>query len=559
MNHTGMIFMFLFYGITINGQISVFPTESMYNGLGGINGESIASWEANDRFENDQLFMSGIGDVRNTFPSDYPAASGSWNVMLNSVGEYFLLSGINALGFQNLELKLGIRKSTQAENGTGMQIEYSNDGITWTILGLSLPSGAGTAGWHEVLVTGYIPETVIMLKFTSLNLTEFRLDDIRLSGTIPCDVQIDSISPHSGPPGTEVSVIGSGFSGASQVFFSSVAASSFHIADDGLIHAIVPEGIADGPIQVFSGCISAEAEFFDILTESCQYNGDNLILSELCDPGIQFQTDRYIEFFNPCSHAIDLQGWAVKAIANFTECETWNLSGIINPGEAKSCGYDNAVNGAPHDFTQSTWLGSIPGSCCNSWNGNRRDGAVLYYGSVKVDEVVYENTAVPWFTDACLIRSETICTPSPITSPAEWIVGPTVSLAGVWPSTTGSHTTNCPGTPPQVSIQPMDQVICEGQDFSISVIAEGGTSPYTFSWMQLDVFGTWAELTEGGQIDITSTATESILTVNGLSILSETLQFYCKVYNQGEGCWSASEAAHVKQKPLPLTSSILHY
>jgi hypothetical protein len=61
---------------------------------------------------------------------------------------------------------------------------------------------------------------------------------------------ISSFAPTSGPVGTEVTVSGSGFSGATQVDFNGLAASSFAVDSDSQIRADVPNGATTGPISV---------------------------------------------------------------------------------------------------------------------------------------------------------------------------------------------------------------------------------------------------------------------------------------------------------------------
>jgi hypothetical protein len=59
-----------------------------------------------------------------------------------------------------------------------------------------------------------------------------------------------SFAPMSGLVGTEVTVTGSGFSGATQVDFNGLPASSFAVDSDSQIRADVPNGAASGPISV---------------------------------------------------------------------------------------------------------------------------------------------------------------------------------------------------------------------------------------------------------------------------------------------------------------------
>lgn len=167
-----------------SAQVTIF-TETM--GGGGSNGASIATWENNNYFDNDSFTMSGTGDIRNTsFSStaNYTEASGTWNVMLNSLNEFFLISGVNTSTYSQLTLSFGIRKGTNAENGAGMLIQVSENGNDWTDLVMpALPTGQ--SGWYYRTCTGDIPSVSnLRIRFTSTSTTEFRIDDIKLTGTL---------------------------------------------------------------------------------------------------------------------------------------------------------------------------------------------------------------------------------------------------------------------------------------------------------------------------------------------------------------------------------------
>ncbi|MCB9273799.1 MAG: lamin tail domain-containing protein [Lewinellaceae bacterium] len=170
------------------GQVTLF-SENMYNGTGGSSGDAISVHEANDRFNEDILTYSGTGDMRTTSASSgYTGASGTWNSMLNASGETFIINGVDASSYTNLELTFGIRKSTTAENGSGIVIEYSTTGVGGTyqaLSGITLPTGSGTATWHQRTINTGIPASAsLTIRFRSTSTTEWRLDDIILTGMV---------------------------------------------------------------------------------------------------------------------------------------------------------------------------------------------------------------------------------------------------------------------------------------------------------------------------------------------------------------------------------------
>ncbi|HMO04654.1 MAG TPA: S8 family serine peptidase [Kiritimatiellia bacterium] len=157
-------------------------------GSTGANGDSIATHEANNRFDNDDYTMTGTGDIRNTSTSSgYPGSSGVNNVMLNALGEFFQIAGINSANLTNLTVTFGVRKNTTTENGTNLIVEVSTNGTSWTRISpvtAWLPTGTGTATWY--LRTNAIPDSLaatgMLLRFRSTNTVEWRIDDIILAG-----------------------------------------------------------------------------------------------------------------------------------------------------------------------------------------------------------------------------------------------------------------------------------------------------------------------------------------------------------------------------------------
>jgi kexin len=165
---------------------SVVFAESM--GTSGTSGNSIAVHESNDRFDNDNFTMSGTGDMRNTsVSSGYADASGSFNVMINAVGETFQILGIDVFGRTSMALSFGVRKGTTAEDGAGLIVEASTNGTEWTQVSpvsAWLPTGTGTATWHYR--TNAIPDSLatsnLYVRFRTTNSVEWRIDDLKLTG-----------------------------------------------------------------------------------------------------------------------------------------------------------------------------------------------------------------------------------------------------------------------------------------------------------------------------------------------------------------------------------------
>lgn len=129
---------------------------------------------------------SGTADVRITSASSgYTGASGGGNIFFTgTAGTNFVISGINTSNYSNIQMSFGQLKSTNAASNE-LTVEVSSDGNTWTPLTYTRPTGTGTSN-NYILVTpaGTIPSTAnLSIRFTNTNTTQWRLDDLTLTGT----------------------------------------------------------------------------------------------------------------------------------------------------------------------------------------------------------------------------------------------------------------------------------------------------------------------------------------------------------------------------------------
>lgn len=160
---------------------------------------TIAAHEASNAFDLDALTYSGTGDMRNTAASTgYSGASGLGNAYLNNTTETFIIGGLNINTFcLTLSIDFGIRKNTNAEDGSNLSVDYSTTGSSgpWTAIGSpTLPTGSGTVGWHLVNVTlSSSPGSDIKaIRFIMNGGSEFRIDDVTLTGSgAGCELPIE--------------------------------------------------------------------------------------------------------------------------------------------------------------------------------------------------------------------------------------------------------------------------------------------------------------------------------------------------------------------------------
>lgn len=176
-----LLLSFLFSATLGWGQTVIF-NETVGAGAGGTAIGSFSGWSSTG------LVFSGSGDIRNTnVSSGYTGATGAGNVYLNASGEDFVIDGINASGYSALTFSFGVRKNSNAENGSGLVVEYSTSGVagpfTLFTYASPLPAGAGTVGWYLRTPNNVIPSSVTTIRFRLPAVNDFRIDDIILKGT----------------------------------------------------------------------------------------------------------------------------------------------------------------------------------------------------------------------------------------------------------------------------------------------------------------------------------------------------------------------------------------
>jgi len=176
---------------------------------------------------------------------------------------------------------------------------------------------------------------------------------------------------------------------------------------------------------------------FILLTQSILFS--DIIISELCDPYYNYTAERYIEIYNTGNNAVDLTNWKIKAIGNSVVIFTWELSGIIQAGEALTAGA-NSLN-VIHNFSSAEWAGSN-----STWNGSVGDGAALYNGETLIDNASSHGA----FANQSTIRNTNIGFATTTFNSAEW-TSFAVDYAGQGNSTPSFH--NC--TYPQETLSKM--------------------------------------------------------------------------------------------------------
>ncbi|MFH1219358.1 MAG: endonuclease [Candidatus Eisenbacteria bacterium] len=166
-----------------------------------------------------------------------------------------------------------------------------------------------------------------------------------------------------------------------------------------------------------------------------------ILMSEMCDPRLNYTTDRFIEIYNSGSEAADLTGWTLVAVGNGGDIFTWHLSGLIESGEALVAGDQTTVAVFHVDFPDEAWSSNN-----GLWNGKVGDGAKLLDSAGAVmDYAVVTGTA---FENSDYTRQYGIVSPDTTYTPSEWTSIP-VDLAT--DASPGTHSTTPPIPGPTIT------------------------------------------------------------------------------------------------------------
>jgi len=202
-----------------------------------------------------------------------------------------------------------------------------------------------------------------------------------------------------------------------------------------------------------------------------------VILSELCDPYLNYTTDRFIEIYNTGPGSVDLTGWKIIAVGNSVDVNTWTLSGSIGPNEAKVASSTAPVTVFPIHYASATWLTNY-----TNWNGKVGDGAKLVNASnVVIDYVLAPGTL---FENQDLVRLPSITAPTAVFNRSEW---DTASVNLATNGTPGSHNGSTPpaGGPQITNIvtDPATPAIGVPMDVQATVIdTSSAIQAVTLSW-----------------------------------------------------------------------------
>jgi flagellar hook assembly protein FlgD len=179
----------------------------------------------------------------------------------NSGGSLYLVSNYylgtttpwteSGLNYNNAPSLSGSPLSTVGSVASGQWVEFD---VTAAVTGngtfsFGLKNSSSTAAIYSSKEGANDPELVIVL-----------------GNSAPPAPMISSFTPNSGPVGTQVTISGDNFSGATQVAFNGVATSNFTVISNSEIRTNVPSGASTGKISVTTpGGTATSADDFTVI------------------------------------------------------------------------------------------------------------------------------------------------------------------------------------------------------------------------------------------------------------------------------------------------------
>jgi endonuclease I len=254
-----------------------------------------------------------------------------------------------------------------------------------------------------------------------------------------------------------------------------------------------------------------------------------VLISEMCDPHLNYATDRFIEIYNAGSEAVDLAGWSLIAVGNGGNIFTWHLSGMIDPGEALVAGDATTLTVFPVNFPDEAWSDNN-----GLWNGKVGDGAkLLDAAATLIDYAVVTGTA---FENQDYVRNYGVIAPSTTYIASQWTATP-VELAT--DGSPGTHSTAPPIPGPSISGIITDPALPLAGD-DVYVFADVADSTATVTSVAL----TWGTTSSSlpNQIVMSHVSGTSYGTVSAIPAQAEGVTIYFRVR-----AWSDAPATSVSE------------
>ncbi|MDI9256292.1 choice-of-anchor D domain-containing protein [Flavobacterium sedimenticola] len=376
-----------------------------------------------------------------------------------------------------------------------------------------------------------------------------------INGTGVCLATANTITPTSGPVGTEVTITATAnnLSGAT-VTFNGTNATPVTQVSSTQIKVTVPSGASTGNLVTTNaqGCTATNA--FTVLTNLAQpceggYIPTDLFISEFTDSNSGSLS--YVEIYNGTGVTKNLSNYSLKT-ANNGGAYLFTLP-LNNVNLASGSSYVVALG--DDDFCaiaggDGSYAAQISASGSVNFTANQHDHVGLFNGVTLIDSWGtfgsnnWGNALGIGTEGADFRRNTNVVAPNATYSNSDWTI---IDYAGTTCSNNdysniGTYSMTL-GVAPTVTVHPSYTPTCRSTSLTVAG-TEGfvGGNALAYQWYAVAPnTATWTALTDGGLYSGTTTLTLSISDIATLI----GYQFYCQIRENSATCYAASNAVMI--------------
>lgn len=432
--------------------------------------------------------------------------------------------------------------ATLTLTGSYVTLGGANPG-DWTIA--TMPSNSIAAASNSTFTVTFTP-TAAGTRTATLTVYSNDSDEPtytwNIQGSGICGAATNTITPTSGPEGTEITVNAAvnNLTGATATI-GGVAATVIPVSAT-QIKVIVPANAATGYLVTTnaSGCTASNYfTVYDKTIASCQggITRSQLFISEVTDHGSGSHS--YVEIWNATGAAVNLLNYTVRIHNNGAVAPTSTIT-LPSFSLANNSGYIVAFGGV--DATSNPG-GHTPNFTSAVSGVNNDDNIRLYNaGGTWVD--LWGDTTGAVFTPASAgyyyrRKNVGITAPSTTWNPNDWVAAAPVDYTDI-----GLYDYS-PGTPPTVTQDPTYTPSCKNISMTVAG-TEGfvGGNALAYQWYAVAPnTANWTALSNAGVYSGVTTATLNISSIVGL----DGYQFYCQIRENGATCYTATNAVKINE------------